>query len=130
MNCANPTESQIAKFYEGRCIFITGATGFMGKVHTENVRRLGNVEVAAVVGSRPETAKKFADAFGIEIATNDLPRHADTFPGPKGVKKVIKGSRKTLNTSWDAVASHARPARQLICQPVSVRPRLAPSRCK
>ena len=25
-------------------------TGFMGKVHAENVRRLGNVEVAAVVG--------------------------------------------------------------------------------
>ena len=30
----------------------------------------------------------------IEIATNDLPFHADTFPGPKGVKKVIKGSRR------------------------------------
>ena len=30
-------------------------TGFMGKVHTENVRRLGNVEVAAVVGSQAGT---------------------------------------------------------------------------
>lgn len=47
-------------------------TGFMGKVHTENVRRLPNVEVAAVVGSRPETARKFADAQGIPLATADL----------------------------------------------------------
>ena len=47
-------------------------TGFMGKVHTENVRRLGNVEVAAVVGSRAETARKFAEAAGIPLATADL----------------------------------------------------------
>jgi predicted dehydrogenase len=47
-------------------------TGFMGKVHAEQVRRLGNVEIAAVVGSRPETAKKFAEAQGIEIATDKL----------------------------------------------------------
>jgi predicted dehydrogenase len=47
-------------------------TGFMGKVHAENVRRLGNVEIAAVVGSRPETAQKFADAMGIAIATDKL----------------------------------------------------------
>ena len=47
-------------------------TGFMGKVHAENVRRLGNVEVAVVVGSRPETAQKFADQAGIPLATNDL----------------------------------------------------------
>jgi predicted dehydrogenase len=47
-------------------------TGFMGKVHTENVRRLGNVEVTAVVGSRPESARKFADAMGIPVATANL----------------------------------------------------------
>jgi predicted dehydrogenase len=47
-------------------------TGFMGKVHTENVRRLGNVEVAAVVGSRPETAQKFADSNSIPFATSKL----------------------------------------------------------
>ena len=47
-------------------------TGFMGKVHTENVRRLGNVEVAAVVGSRPERAQKFAEAMSIPIATANL----------------------------------------------------------
>jgi predicted dehydrogenase len=47
-------------------------TGFMGKVHAENVRRLGNVEISAVVGSRPETARKFADSAGIPIATDKL----------------------------------------------------------
>ena len=47
-------------------------TGFMGKVHTENVRRLGNVEIAAVVGSRPETATKFAESMGIPFATSKL----------------------------------------------------------
>lgn len=47
-------------------------TGFMGKVHTENVRRLGNVEVAAVVGSRPETAQKFAESMSIPYATSKL----------------------------------------------------------
>lgn len=48
-------------------------TGFMGKVHTENVRRLGNVEVAAVVGSRPETAEKFAASNFVPFATSNLP---------------------------------------------------------
>ncbi len=47
-------------------------TGFMGKVHAENVRRLGNVEIAAVVGSRPETARTFADAFCIPFETANL----------------------------------------------------------
>lgn len=47
-------------------------TGFMGKVHTENVRRLGNVEVAAVVGSRPETAQKFAQSAGIPLAASKI----------------------------------------------------------
>ncbi len=47
-------------------------TGFMGKVHAENVRRLGNVEIAAVVGSRPETAEKFAETMGIPLATSNL----------------------------------------------------------
>jgi predicted dehydrogenase len=47
-------------------------TGFMGKVHAENVRRLGHVEIAAVVGSRAETARQFAQNFGIQAATADL----------------------------------------------------------
>ncbi|MBV9304022.1 MAG: Gfo/Idh/MocA family oxidoreductase [Acidobacteriaceae bacterium] len=47
-------------------------TGFMGKVHTENVRRLGNVDIVAVVGSRPETARAFAERAGIPFATSNL----------------------------------------------------------
>lgn len=47
-------------------------TGFMGKVHAEQVRRLGTVEIAAVVGSRPERAKSFAESNGIPIATDKL----------------------------------------------------------
>ncbi|MBV9157967.1 MAG: Gfo/Idh/MocA family oxidoreductase, partial [Acidobacteriaceae bacterium] len=47
-------------------------TGFMGKVHTENVRRLGNVDIVAVVGSRPETARTFAENAGIPFATSNL----------------------------------------------------------
>ena len=44
----------------------------MGKVHAENVRRLGNVEIAAVVGSRMETAQKFAESMTIPFATANL----------------------------------------------------------
>lgn len=47
-------------------------TGFMGKVHTENVRRLGNVEVAAVVASSPEKAQKFAESASIPVATSNI----------------------------------------------------------
>jgi predicted dehydrogenase len=46
-------------------------TGFMGKVHTEAVRRLGNVEVAAVAASSQSTADKFAEALLIPKATGD-----------------------------------------------------------
>ncbi len=47
-------------------------TGFMGKVHAEQVRRLGNVDIEAVVGSSLERAKTFAEASGIPIATGNL----------------------------------------------------------
>lgn len=47
-------------------------TGFMGKVHAEQVRRLGNVDIEAVVGSSLERARSFAEASGIPIATGDL----------------------------------------------------------
>ena len=41
-------------------------TGFMGTVHTENVRRLGYVDVVAVAGSSPAKAAKFAKDHDIE----------------------------------------------------------------
>jgi predicted dehydrogenase len=46
-------------------------TGFMGKVHSENVRRLGYVEVAAVAGSSDARAKAFADSIGVSRSTGD-----------------------------------------------------------
>jgi predicted dehydrogenase len=46
-------------------------TGFMGRVHTESLRRLGNVEVVGIAGSTTERARKFADEVGIEWATGD-----------------------------------------------------------
>lgn len=46
-------------------------TGFMGKVHTEAVRRLGNVEVVAAAGSNEKRAKEFADATYIPKSTGD-----------------------------------------------------------
>lgn len=46
-------------------------TGFMGRVHTEGVRRLGNVEVAAVASGTKEVAQQFADQMGIPYSTGD-----------------------------------------------------------
>jgi predicted dehydrogenase len=45
--------------------------GFMGRVHTEALRRLGNVEVVGVAGRTAGAARKFADTQGIERATGD-----------------------------------------------------------
>jgi predicted dehydrogenase len=46
-------------------------TGFMGIVHTEAIRRLGYVEVAAVAASSEAKAKQFAEQNYIEHATGD-----------------------------------------------------------
>ncbi len=46
-------------------------TGFMGKVHTEALRRLGNVEVAVVAGTSQSTADNFAKSLNIPKATAD-----------------------------------------------------------
>lgn len=43
----------------------------MGKVHTEGIRRLGNVEVAAIAASSDEKAKKFAAEVGVERSSGD-----------------------------------------------------------
>jgi predicted dehydrogenase len=45
--------------------------GFMGRVHTEALRRLGNVEVIGVAGRTAAAARKFADALNIERATGN-----------------------------------------------------------
>src|SRR5215831_5563727 len=46
-------------------------TGFMGRVHLEALRRLGFVDIVAVVGSTVAKARALADAFGIDRATDD-----------------------------------------------------------
>src|SRR5258708_30912778 len=46
-------------------------TGLMGKVHAENVRRLGNVEIAAVAASSDEKARQFAQSIGVDRTTGD-----------------------------------------------------------
>jgi predicted dehydrogenase len=46
--------------------------GFMGRTHTEAIRRLGNVEVAAVAAITEDEARRFAAANSIEWATADV----------------------------------------------------------
>src|SRR5580765_6753046 len=46
-------------------------TGFMGRVHTEGIRRLGNVEVVAIAASSDEKARKFARELGVPHSTRD-----------------------------------------------------------
>jgi predicted dehydrogenase len=46
-------------------------TGFMGKVHTEAIRRLGNVEVTTVAASNQAVADRFASALSIPNARGD-----------------------------------------------------------
>ncbi len=47
-------------------------TGWMGSVHTEALRRLGNIDVAAVAAGSAERARKFADDVCIERSTGDF----------------------------------------------------------
>ena len=46
-------------------------TGFMGRVHCEGIRRLGNVEVAAIAGSSEEKARRFGEEIGVARTTGD-----------------------------------------------------------
>jgi predicted dehydrogenase len=46
-------------------------TGFMGRVHTEGIRRLGDVEVAGIAARTAGQARKFADELSIDRATGD-----------------------------------------------------------
>jgi predicted dehydrogenase len=45
--------------------------GFMGKVHTEQIRRLGNVDIVALAGVSEQEAQGFGAAYGIERTTAD-----------------------------------------------------------
>jgi predicted dehydrogenase len=45
--------------------------GFMGRVHVEQIRRLGNVEVVALAAISDDEASKFGAAYGIDRTTAD-----------------------------------------------------------
>lgn len=46
-------------------------TGFMGRVHTEAIRRLGNVEVVALAASPAREARALANTFDVHYVTGD-----------------------------------------------------------
>jgi predicted dehydrogenase len=46
-------------------------TGFMGRVHTEAVRRVESVEVAAIAGRNAEAARRLSEGFAISTVTTD-----------------------------------------------------------
>jgi predicted dehydrogenase len=46
-------------------------TGFMGRIHAENLRRLGTVEITALAGSNPERAREFGESIGVHRTTGD-----------------------------------------------------------
>jgi predicted dehydrogenase len=52
-------------------------TGFMGRVHTEAIRRLGNVEVAMVAAENDELAAAFANQTGVPKAVTDYKQVLD-----------------------------------------------------
>lgn len=40
---ANETETTLQKYYNGKSVFITGGSGFMGKVINRNIFNIGDV---------------------------------------------------------------------------------------
>jgi predicted dehydrogenase len=46
-------------------------TGFMGRVHAENIRRLGYVEIAAIAASSDEKARQFGQSLGVGRTTGE-----------------------------------------------------------
>jgi len=52
-------------------------TGFVGRVHLEGIRRLGNVHIYAIGEPQIEKAKQLADEFGVEKTEADYRRILD-----------------------------------------------------
>ncbi len=46
-------------------------TGFVGRVHVEGIRRLGDVELAAIADQSEDLARKFGEQLGVERALGD-----------------------------------------------------------
>ncbi|HYZ84605.1 MAG TPA: Gfo/Idh/MocA family oxidoreductase [Bryobacteraceae bacterium] len=46
-------------------------TGFMGRVHSEAIRRVGHVDLVAIAGTREHETAQLAEAMGVERHTTD-----------------------------------------------------------
>jgi predicted dehydrogenase len=46
-------------------------TGFMGRIHAENLRRLGTVEITSLAGSNAQRAREFGRGIGVDRTTGD-----------------------------------------------------------
>src|SRR6202035_2494750 len=68
---SNPTSTQRINSVMKKLKTALIGSGFMGKVHAENVRRLGNVEIAAVAASSDEKARQFGASIGVDRTTGD-----------------------------------------------------------
>lgn len=64
-------ESNISGFYEGRSIFITGATGFMGKVLVEKLLRSCPGVDRLYLLMRPSQGKEVSTRFQ-ELISNEV----------------------------------------------------------
>ena len=85
-------------------------TGFMGKVHTEAVRRLGNVEVVSVAGSSDAKARAFADASSIPGATGN-------WKSLVGAKEVDAVHILTPNVQHcEMVKAFAKAGQHVLCE--------------
>jgi predicted dehydrogenase len=85
-------------------------TGFMGKVHTEAVRRLGNVEVVSVAGSSDAKARAFADASSIPSATGN-------WKSLVGAKEVDAVHILTPNVQHcEMVKAFAKAGQHVLCE--------------
>src|SRR5687768_1805142 len=85
-------------------------TGFMGRVHTEGVRRLGNVEVAAIAASSEQKARTFADEIGVEGATGDY----RTLLGDKSIDAVHVCTPNALHFPMAKAAMEA--GKHVLCE--------------
>ena len=50
-------------------------TGFVGRVHLEGIRRLGNVDIYAIGEPQIEKANQLAAEFGVDEDRRRLPAH-------------------------------------------------------
>lgn len=75
--------SNIAQYYEGRSVFITGATGFMGKVLVEKLLRSCPGVVNLYLLMRPAKGKDVKCRLQ-ELIDNQVRRHFILFLVPVG----------------------------------------------